>query len=431
MTIEQLKIELASGANLGSSFNFTGTAPNFNRDYIKDVETLRQITYDDYIYDIGHIVFCGDGNLYIFRGEQKDGYVGQFEKLNFLSDEKYSNLTKPFQYQGNVEDLENLTNVSEGFVYRIKTEGEDTFVIPSGSSVTEESVSGSTGDMIICVGKTDDDKPIWSVLQNNLNESGLIKKDTNSVYQEDEIPMYTNSDGDTITSSGIKKSDLVLLETDPSYGINDNTTLFPSSGGTGVEIPAVSRDGNLVDSKVTVSVLQALQKELKGEERTELPDNPIEGTLADIIKKYRENGYSLGSTFDNIEVKEEVPFIVAIQEISKINEKNVGFVVPLTIFRNNSENEEETYLFQSFVPEDKESIKVEATVRIDSITTTDTNETESEEETENEEIETQVEENQDILFHLDFEIDFYSIQYWYKGSDGSQILYVEYGCEEE
>ena len=177
--IENLKSKISQGAVVGSPFNLRGVAPNFNRDRIDSLEELGAVTKDDNIYDIGHLVYCVENeNIYIFRGHTGGtNYIGQFELFG-----SGSGNGALFEYKGNISGLTQADNEGavEGWVYRVNAE---VIVIPALNSATGQEVSAHTGDVIVCVDKnTSTSQLTWSIIENTLDQVGLVKKDGTKQY---------------------------------------------------------------------------------------------------------------------------------------------------------------------------------------------------------------------------------------------------------
>lgn len=405
--IENLKSKISQGAVVGSPFNLRGVAPNFNRDRIDSLVELGAVTKDDNIYDIGHLVYCAENeNIYIFRGHTGGtNYIGQFELFGSGSGSGNGAL---FEYKGNITGLTQADNEGavEGWVYRVDTE---VIVIPALNSATGQEVSAHTGDVIVCVDKNSSTGQLtWSIIENTLDQAGLIKKDDNASYHEGDIAVYSNSSGDKIKSTGIKAEDIVSVE--KNY-VTDSTArgtqLYGNTPNTNV--PILNDKGNLVDSQVSIDVLRKLQKELGGTEIVETPNDPVKGTLADIIKSYRDNNYKLGSSYDTISATTEEQFISDIQGIFSANTNEVGFILPIVALKNeNAQTEEDKYIFEDYLQEGRTQMYVEGIVRKDGL-----------------------DNNGNICFHVHFLTEKWIIDYWYKGSEAESLLYFEaFGTKE-
>lgn len=404
--IENLKKKISQGAVVGSPFNLRGVAPNFNRDRIDTLEELRTVTIDDNIYDVGHLVYCvATDNIYIFRGHTGGtNYIGQFE----LFGSGGGSSGAIFEYKGNITGLTQADNdrAVEGWVYRVDTE---TIVIPAENSATGQEVSAHRGDVIVCVDKnTSTSKLTWSIIENTLDQAGLVKKDDDASYLEGDIAVYSNSSGDKIKSTGIKAEDIASVE--KNY-VTDSTArgtqLYGNTPNTNV--PILNDKGNLVDSQVSIDVLRKLQKELGGTEIVETPNDPVKGTLADIIKSYRDNNYKLGSSYDTISATTEEQFISDIQGIFSANTNEVGFILPIVALKNeNAQTEEDKYIFEDYLQEGRTQMYVEGIVRKDGL-----------------------DNNGNICFHVHFLTEKWIIDYWYKGSEVESLLYFEaFGTKE-
>lgn len=429
ITIDTIINRLTKGANVTSPFTLLGTNPNFRRDSLESEAELLLITAENNIYDIGHIVYCeGNGKHYVFRGrtcntlqgEDPTKWVGQFQELSFSGGGGGSTLL--FKYKGTISAITDVTEPIElGDAYRV--DGNN-FTIPAENSTTGEITSAKTGDIIVCV----ENDPVvkWSKIENNIDLTGYIKKaDTlNSAFGE--IPKFNNDEGTVLESTNIKYEDVVLVTKqrqenyDPSDIQNRGGKLFDSSPGTNV--PILDNKGNLIDSQVDISVLRNLQKELGGTSATTLPDNVVEGTLADMMKQFRKNSNQLGHSYGVVSATTEESFVSQMQQQLSASTTDQGFVIPITLYP--TENPLIPYLFDEFIPtktrtedeqviEEKFPITVEATVRKDG----------------------PAEYGNDTAFHLDFEIAKYSLQYWYKYTYGTNeinsILYfVDYGMSD-
>lgn len=404
--IENLKKKISQGAVVGSPFNLRGVAPNFNRDRIDTLEELRTVTKDDNIYDVGHLVYCAENeNIYIFRGHTGGtNYIGQFE----LFGSGGGSSGAIFEYKGNITGLTQADNdgAVEGWVYRVDTE---TIVIPAENSATGQEVSAHRGDVIVCVDKnTSTSKLTWSIIENTLDQAGLVKKDDDASYLEGDIAVYSNNSGDKIKSTGIKAEDIVSVEkkfvTDSA---TRGTVLYGNKPNTNV--PILNDKGNLVDSQVSIDVLRKLQKELGGTEIVETPNDPVKGTLADIIKSYRDNNYKLGSSYGTISATTEEQFISDIQGIFSANTSEEGFILPIVALKNeNAQTEESKYIFEDYLQEGRTQMYVEGIVRKDGL-----------------------DNNGNICFHVHFLTEKWIIDYWYKGSEVESLLYFEaFGTKE-
>lgn len=398
--IENLKSKISQGAVVGSPFNLRGVAPNFNRDRIDTIAELGAVTKDDNIYDIGHLVYCAENkNIYIFRGQTGDSnYIGQFEKFGSGS----GSSSALFQYKGNISGLTQADNegATEGWVYRVNVE---TIVIPALNSATGQEVSAHTGDVIVCVDKnTSTSQLTWSIIENTLDQVGLVKKDDNASYHEGDIAVYSNNNGDKIKSTGIKAEDIVSVEKNyVTDSATRGTELYGNTPNTNV--PILNDKGNLVDSQVSIDILRKLQKELGGTEIVETPNDPVKGTLADIIKSYRDNNYKLGSSYGTISATTEEQFISDIQGIFSANTSEEGFILPIVALKNeNAQTEEHKYIFEDYLQEGRTQMYVEGIVRKDGL-----------------------DNNGNICFHVHFLTEKWIIDYWYKGSEEDSLLYFE------
>lgn len=403
--IENLKKKISQGAVVGSPFNLRGVAPNFNRDRIDTLEELRTVTKEDNIYDVGHLVYCvATDNIYIFRGHTgSTNYIGQFELFG-----SGGSSGAIFKYKGNISGLTQADNdgAVEGWVYRVDTE---TIVIPAENSATGQKVSAHRGDVIVCVDKnTSTSKLTWSIIENTLDQAGLVKKDDGASYLEGDIAVYSNDSGDKIKSTGIKAEDVVSVEkkfvTDSA---TRGTVLYENKPNTNV--PILNDKGNLVDSQVSIDILRKLQKELGGTEIVQTPNNPVKGTLADIIKSYRDNNYKLGSSYGTISATTEEQFISDIQGIFSANTSEEGFILPIVALKNeNAQTEENKYIFEDYLQEGRTQMYVEGIVRKDGL-----------------------DNNGNICFHVHFLTEKWIIDYWYKGSEVDSLLYFEaFGTKE-
>lgn len=408
-TINDIKNKIGRGAKVGQPFNLTGTNPNFSRDSLSSIEELSIITINDTIYDVGHIVYCEqDGNHYVFRGtatgEAADGWIGHFQKWSMSGGVGGS----IFQFKGNLTSLEDIpSDVSTGWVYRIDA---DSITIPSGQSATGNESIAHKNDVIACVEKRTDTIK-WSIIENTITGTGLIRKDTtNGInYAEGDVAVFSDAQGESIKSTGVKIDDVVLIEKTYNTDLSSRgAELFENTKQNdkyNTNIPILNDKGNLVDSKVTIDILRRLQKELGGTEIVEITETPVKGTLADIIQSYRNNNYRLGSTYDTVSATTEEQFVGDIQNILSANTNDAGFTLPILAMKNEDENN--PYLFQDFIPDPLNEMCVEAVLRKD------------------------MKENNTYLFHLDFEIAKFSIQYWYKGQGEESVLYfVDYGMSE-
>ena len=398
--IENLKKKISQGAVVGSPFNLRGVAPNFNRDRIDTIAELSAVTKDDNIYDTGHLVYCDeDKNIYIFRGHTGDSnYIGEFEKFGSGS----GSSSALFQYKGNISGLTQADNEGavEGWVYRVNVE---TIVIPALSSATRQEVSAHTGDVIVCVDKNTSTRQLtWSIIENTLDQVGLVKKDDNTSYHEGDIAVYSNNNGDKIKSTGIKAEDIVSVEKNyVTDSATRGTKLYGNTPNTNV--PILNDNGNLVDSQVSIDILRKLQKELGGTEIVETPNDPVKGTLADIIKSYRVNNYKLGSSYSAISATTEEQFISDIQGIFSANTSEEGFILPIVALKNeNAQTEEHKYIFEDYLQEGRTQMYVEGIVRKDGL-----------------------DNNGNICFHVHFLTEKWIIDYWYKGSEEDSLLYFE------
>lgn len=405
-TINDIKNKIGRGAKVGQPFNLTGTNPNFSRDSLSSIEELSIITINDTIYDVGHIVYCEeDENHYVFRGTRTgtpaDGWVGHFQKWSMSGGVGGS----IFQFKGNLTSLEDIpSDVTTGWVYRIAV---DSITISSGQSATGNESIAYKNDVIACVEKGEDSIK-WSIIENTITGTGLIRKDTTDGinYAEGDVAVFSDTQGESIKSTGVKIDDVVLVEktynTDLSSRGADLFENTKENDKYNTNVPILNDNGNLVDSKVSITILRNLQKELGGTEITTLDENPVKGTLADIIKSYRQNNYRLGSTYDTISATTEEQFVGDIQTILSANTSDAGFTLPIVAIK--SEDSLNSYMFQEFIPSGMTEMTVEATLRKDG----------------------KIED--DYLFHVDFEIAKYSLQYWYFGSDEESVLYfVDYG----
>lgn len=396
--IEDIKNRIAQGVALGAPFNLRGTVPGFKRDEVETIEELEAIRDEDNIYPRGYRVYCKeDTNIYIFRGNDgKTHDVGQFEQIGFVSP---NDKTKIFEFQGQVAEFSDITGASVGDIWRVSGSSDNsiTVIIPSGNSVTNTVVSATTGDMLVCI-KNDNSTTTWSVLQNNIDDEYIVQK-TDGNYTAGQVPVYANNKGNRLSGSTLIVDKIVQLETNPQYTNVNGTQLYNLSGST-KSVPIVNSDGKLEDSMVDVKILQDLQKELGGTAIAELPQNPTAGTLADMMQKYRDNNFSLGSNFAPISATTESSFREQVQGIISGNTNNVGFVAPIVAVKG------EGYIFDDYIPEGMASINVEARVRKDGL------------------------DENDISFHVDFEIEKHNLQYWYKGNDKSILYHEDYGLEE-
>jgi hypothetical protein len=424
--IENLKKRFSKGAIISSPFTLIGGSPNFQRDAVANVTELSAITQEDHIYDIGHIVYCQEnGKHYVFRGracepnqgEDETKWVGQFQELSFTGGGGTSTLI--FNFKGDSDSFESITNPEKGDAYRVAGEN---YVIPSGSSYNGTEINASIGDIIICV--EDGENPKWSILKNNIDLSGYIKVADTISTAKGEIPMFNTNDGTEVESTNIKYEDVVLIAKDGHYDYDPNDVSKRggksyASASPSMNVPILDKKGNLIDSQVQISVLRDLQKELLGISATTLPDNVVEGTLADMMKQFRKNSNQLGHSYGVVSATTEESFVNQMQQQLSASTTDQGFVIPITLYP--TENPLIPYLFDEFIPaktrtedeqviEEKFPITVEATVRKDG----------------------PAEYGDDTAFHLDFEIAKYSLQYWYKytydTNEINSILYfVDYG----
>lgn len=146
-------------------------------------------------------------------------------------------LTNPFQYQGNINSVPQTS--SPGYVYRAASN----FTLPAANNASGESEAVTAGDLLICVqsGK-------FSVIQGNLEGAVSAPGVTD---KNGYIPMFTSPNGTTISASGVTSDDMARLN-----------------------------------------------REYKGTGTTASPANPQVGSLADMLKKFRNNGNTLASDFN-------------------------------------------------------------------------------------------------------------------------------------
>lgn len=429
--IDKIIAKLKKGALVSSSFNLMGELPNFSRDALSGTTELSAITKADHIYDVGHIVYCQEnGKHYVFRGrscnteggEDETKWIGQFQELSFTGEGGGSTLL--FNFKGSTESFNSITNSEKGDAYSVAV---DNYVIPSGSSYNGTEITASTGDMIICV--IDEPEPKWSLIKNNVNLAGYVKKGID-IYHRGDIPVFNNDSGGEIISSDINANDVIVI------GKSNNTTTADVENLRGAilydenpaqTVPMLDEDHKIIDSQVRISVLRNLQKELGGVSAFTFSDQDEiqKGTLADMIQQFRENNNQLGHSYGVVSATTEVEFVKQMQNQLSASTTDQGFVLPITIFP--TEDPKTPYLFDEFIPVEKRTenqqvieerypLTVEATVRKDGSTPN----------------------NSGTAFHLDFEIAKYSLQYWYNGaydndSDGnidrfdSVLYFEEYG----
>jgi hypothetical protein len=404
VNIEDIKSRIAQGVALGAPFNLKGSVPLSKRDELETLEELEAIRDEDNIYPRGYRVYCKeDTNLYIFRGNDgKTHDRGQFDLIGFVSP---NDKTKVFEFKGQVANFGDITSPEVGDIWRVSGDSENTVtvVIPSGNSASNTAVSASTGDMLVCIGNTNNTST-WSVLQNNIDDENIVQKSEGN-YSAGQVAIFANNKGNRLSGSTLLADKIVQLETNPQYTNVNGTQLYNLSGTT-KSVPIVNSDGKLEDSMVDVKILQDLQKELGGTAIAELPQNPVAGTLADMMQKYRDNNYNLGSNFAPISATTESDFKEDIQGIISASTNNVGFVIPVVIMKSD-DPENEKFIFEDFIPDGDDIANVEARIRKDGA------------------------EGDDIRFHVDFEIEKHNLQYWYKGNGESVLYHEDYGFSED
>lgn len=235
------------GTEITLGLSPTAAAPLDDRQVVNSVADLTTpatwISTDGnyYVYP-GMIVAVVTGGFYMYAGEPNNTtHIADSTKwIKFASqtdvNTALANATNPFSYQGNINSVPQTS--SPGYVYRAASN----FTLPAANNASGESEAVTAGDLLICVqsGK-------FSVIQGNLEGAVSAPGVTD---KNGYIPMFTSPNGTTIDASGVTSDDMAKLN-----------------------------------------------REYKGTGTTASPANPQVGSLADMLKKFRNNGNTLASDF--------------------------------------------------------------------------------------------------------------------------------------
>lgn len=236
------------GTEITLGLSPTAAAPLDDRQVVNSVADLTTpatwISTDGnyYVYP-GMIVAVVSGGFYMYVGEPNNTtHIADSTKwIKFASqtdvNTALAELTNPFQYQGNINSVPQTS--SPGYVYRAASN----FTLPAANNASGESEAVTAGDLLICVqsGK-------FSVIQGNLEGAVSAPGVTD---KNGYIPMFTSPNGTTIDASGVTNDDMAKLN-----------------------------------------------REYKGTGTTASPANPQVGSLADMLKKFRNNGNTLAADFN-------------------------------------------------------------------------------------------------------------------------------------
>lgn len=236
------------GTEITLGLSPTAAAPLDDRQVVNSVADLTTpatwISTDGnyYVYP-GMIVAVVSGGFYMYVGEPNNTtHIADSTKwIKFASqtdvNTALAELTNPFQYQGNINSVPQTS--SPGYVYRAASN----FTLPAANNASGESEAVTAGDLLICVqsGK-------FSVIQGNV-QGAVSAPDVTD--KNGYIPMFTSPNGTTISASGVTSDDMV-----------------------------------------------AINREYKGTGTTASPANPQVGSLADMLKKFRNNGNTLAADFN-------------------------------------------------------------------------------------------------------------------------------------
>ena len=236
------------GTEITLGLSPTAAAPLDDRQVVNSVADLTTpatwISTDGnyYVYP-GMIVAVVTGGFYMYAGEPNNTtHIADSTKwIKFASqtdvNTALANATNPFSYQGNINSVPQTS--SPGYVYRAASN----FTLPAANNASGESEAVTAGDLLICVqsGK-------FSVIQGNLEGAVSAPGVTD---KNGYIPMFTSPNGTTISASGVTNDDMTKLN-----------------------------------------------REYKGTGTTASPANPQVGSLADMLKKFRNNGNTLASDFN-------------------------------------------------------------------------------------------------------------------------------------
>ena len=236
------------GSEVTLSFFPTTTAPVDTKDVVDSVTDLTNpVTWlakdgKYYAYQ-GMLTRIKTGGAYMYIGANGDAtdIADSTKWIKFPSMADMSSaiaeLTNPFQYQGNINSVPQTS--SPGYVYRAASN----FTLPAANNASGESEAVTAGDLLICVSSG-----VFSVIQGNV-EGAVSAPDVTD--KNGYIPMFTSPNGTTVAASGVTNDDIVRLN-----------------------------------------------REYKGTGTTASPANPQVGSLADMLKKFRNNGNTLASDFN-------------------------------------------------------------------------------------------------------------------------------------